>query len=137
MNQPEELNPHPELPEPIESFAELERHLTQVLCRVAPPEGFVDRVVKQAAQPQSPARTNVVQMTGRQRLWTGWKRWTSGAIAAALLAGLFIAEHTRESHQRKEAERAERQFEVALHITGETLEQTRQQLQEAGVDLGN
>jgi hypothetical protein len=137
VNQHEELNQPEELHLVDESFAEVEEHLAYALRPVAPPNGFADRIVARAVQISPSTRAKVVEMTGRRRLWTGWTIWTSGAIAAALLAGFFITGQTRARHQRQEVERAEHQFEVALRITDETLEQTRQQLHEAGVDLGN
>jgi len=140
VNQHEELNqpqePHRELTQPEESFAELERHWIQALRPVSPPDGFAERILARV-QPATPAQANVIGMTARPRHSITWKTWTSGAIAAALLAGLFIAGQIHARQQREEAKRAEQQFDVALRITSETLAQTRQQLQQAGIELGN
>ena len=130
MNQPEELNPLEELHLSDESFARLEQHLTQVLRPVDPPNCLAERIIARA-QPSILTKAKLVSIALR------WRLWTSGAIAAALLAGFFIVGQTRAYHERQKAEIAEHQFEVALRITGETLEQTSQQLQQAGIEIGD
>lgn len=153
MNQPEEFN-QPEEPLAELEQKELERELMQALRPVAAPEGFAQRTLARVLESNSesksesnsesnsesksesksesaPARFRVIAMRPRPRLWA------SAAIAAALLAGVFIVEQTHLRRQREEAELAQQQFEAALRITGETLEQTRRQLQQAGVQLGN
>jgi uncharacterized membrane protein YdfJ with MMPL/SSD domain len=75
-------------------------------------------------------RARIVRFPHRTRVWV------SGAIAAALLAGVFVAEQMRLRQERERTELARQQFEAAMRITGETLEQARQQLQQAGVRVG-
>lgn len=135
MNQPEELNQSQEPRQPDNSLLELEQYLTRELRPVDAPSSLADRVMA-LAQSAAPAREKVVRIPIRRRIWTVWTMGTSGAIAAALLAGFFVAGQIQARHQRQKAELAEHQFEVALRITGETLEQTRQQLLQAGIDLG-
>jgi hypothetical protein len=60
------------------------------------------------------------------------KIWLSGAIAAALVAGVFVAQ---DVHQRHEREVANRQFALSMQIEERAMEHTRQQLQKAGVPL--
>ena len=79
----------------------------------------------------SPVRAKVLWMPRRVRLWAG------GAIAAALLAGVFFAEEAHQRHQREEAALAQQQFELAMRITDRTLEHTRQQLWNTGIRIGN
>ena len=67
----------------------------------------------------------------RTRLWAG------GAIAAALLAGAVTGEEIHLRRQRQRVELAQRQFEVAMRITDETLDNVRRQLQQAGVRIGD
>jgi hypothetical protein len=154
VNQPEDLNQPEHLHhvdgEPCdqssdqlcESSAELERYLTQALRPVAPPNGFAERIMARI-EPASPAHAKPILTMIRPRRWanwtspTSWTVWSSGAIAAALLVGFLIAGQIQARHRRQQAEFAEHQFELALRITGETLDQTRQQLRQAGVDLGN
>jgi hypothetical protein len=47
-----------------------------------------------------------------------------------------MAEQMRLRQERERTELARQQFEAAMRITGETLEQARQQLQQAGVRVG-
>lgn len=126
-NQPMENQPPERLPAE-EQLAEFEVYLTQSLRPVDPPGGFTERIVARALSAR-PGGANVLRMRPRVRILTG------GAIAASLLASLLIAgqEHTR----REKVERAERQFHAALQITNETLEQTRDQLRQAGIETGN
>jgi hypothetical protein len=124
VKQPEELH-HPE-----ESFADLEHNLTRGLRHVDPPAGFADRVMARAQASAPPAK--VVVMKPRPRVWA------SGALAATLLLAALVTQQTHARHERQEqAERAQQQFDAGIRITGDTLEHVRQQLQEAGVSLGN
>ena len=129
MNHPGELNQPEEQNQPEESFAELERQLTQALRPVGPPDGFADRILARA-QASAPATAKVIQMPLRRRAWA------SGAIAAALVAGVFGYEsHVR--YERQQAEVAQQQFEAAMRITDQTMQHVRQQLQQAGVSVGD
>jgi len=115
---------------PNQSTVEFEQQLTQAFRLVAPPEGFAGRVVARV-QSSAPAPEGAIWRTPRSRIWA------SGALAASVLAGLLFAQQAHVRRQRQEAERAEHQFDVAIRITDEALEQTRRQLQQAGVDIGN
>ena len=97
---------------------------------VDPPEGFADRVMARAQLP-APAQAKVVRMQPRAR------PWISGAIAAALLAGVYVGDQMHLHHERERAELAQQQFETAMRITDETLDHVRLQLQQAGVRIGN
>lgn len=123
MNQPEELNHEFEQDQ-------FERELTRAMRSVDPPEGFAQRTMARV-QSIVPVRAKVLLMPRRVRLWAG------GAIAAALLAGVFFAEQAHQRRQREEAALAQRQFELAMRITDHALEHTRQQLWDAGVRFGN
>jgi coproporphyrinogen III oxidase len=130
VKQPEDFDRPEELNEQGESFAELEEYLTHALRRVDAPVGFVERTMARAEASGAP-RGKLLRMPTRLRVWT------SGAIAAALVAGVFIGEQAHARRQRERAEFAQRQFEAAMRITGETLERTRLQLQQAGVPIGD
>jgi hypothetical protein len=130
VNQPEELNQPDELNQPGESFTELERELTRALRRVDAPEGFAERTMARIKTSRAP-RGKVLMMPPRLRVWG------SGAIAAALVAGVFSAELMHVRHEREQAELAQRQFEAAMRITDQALEHTREQLERAGVRIGN
>ncbi len=110
MNQPEEVTP--------EFKARLDLALAQALRPVDAPVGFADRLLARAAQEATPP-ARVISMPARLR------NWTVGAIAAALLFSAAVGEQRYQRHRREQA--AERQFETALQITAETMDQTRQQ----------
>jgi hypothetical protein len=120
------------------SHEELEEYLTKELRPVAAPNGFADRILALAeiqAEQRAPARAKVLTMKSRPRLWV------PTAVAAALLCVGFVTRQTYERHEeqqaRQQAEQAQQQLDSALRITGETLEETRQQLRDAGVEVGN
>jgi hypothetical protein len=104
-----------------------EEELTQAMRTVDPPEGFAERVMARAKADAKP-RARVLGMPLRARVWA------SGAIAAALLVGVFIGD---EIHVRRQREQAEQQFEAGIRITDRAIEHTREQLQRAGIQLGN
>ena len=130
MNHPEELNQSEELHQPAESLAELEQYLTQSLRPVEPPASLTERILAKA-EPARKGKGNVIRMVLRTRVWA------SGAIAAAVVAGFMIGGQIHSRRERQKAELAQRQFETALQITSDTLEQTRKELQQAGIDLGD
>jgi hypothetical protein len=62
--------------------------------------------------------------------------WASGAIAAALLVGVFAGDQLHARHQRERAQLAQQQFEAGVRITDDALEHTREQLAQAGIRFG-
>jgi hypothetical protein len=105
---------------------EFERELTRALQRVDAPEGLAARIMERAA---SPAAAKVVPI----RRWpVAQQRWFGGALAAALALGVFAGEQV---HRRHRQELADEQFDTAVRITGNALDQTRAQLLRAGVQL--
>jgi hypothetical protein len=142
VNQPEELH-QPEgafadmerdLTDLERELTDLERELTQALLHVSPPDGFAQRMMARIQPPGQPLtainRAKALPMR-RSRLWA------SGALAATLLAAAFFTQQTHARHQQQKAERAQQQFEAGIRITDNTLEHVRQQLQQAGVQIGN
>lgn len=129
MNQDQELNQTGDLNQPDETFAEFEQHLSVALKRVDAPVGFADRVMERA-RAAKPAGAKVVTMRPR-------RVWASGAVAAVMVIGVFVGEQTHLRHERERAELAQRQFDTAMRITDQTLEHVREQLQQAGVTVGN
>ncbi len=110
-----------------ERLAEFEVMLARAMRRVEAPEGFAGRVVERAS-----AETAVVVMRPRRGL-VRMQAWMGGAIAAVLALGMFGAE---QLHQRREQQRADQQFAVAVQATDHALAQTREQLQRAGLNFG-
>lgn len=123
MNEPDEVS-EPEL---------FERELEAALERVAPPEGFAERVLARAY----PASASPGWSSGRPFPVTPPRLWL--AVAAFLLVavlGLFGEQHhTREVRRRE----ARARFDMSMAITRQTLAEvgldTRKQLSAAGIQL--
>jgi hypothetical protein len=111
-----------------------ELQLTRAMRRVDAPEGFAARVMDRAAAPEDVAQKVIVirPRSGLLRMQT----WTGGAIAAVLVLGMFGAEQLHLRRERAETARADQQFAVAVQVTDHALAQTREQLQRAGLNLG-
>jgi hypothetical protein len=122
VKQPEEWNDFEQ------TSPEFEARLAQALRPLAAPEGFAERVMARAAQSPAP-RARIFAMPSRARMWA------VTATAAALLFGGVLGEQSHIRHLRQQA--AERQFEAGLSIAAEAMQQTREQMQESGVQLGN
>jgi hypothetical protein len=126
----EELNQPEELHRAEEPLTELEEYLTRALRHVDAPPDFAESILARTEKVErKPAE--ILRMRPRVRIWAG------GVIAASLVAGLLIAGQVHQRRERQRVETAERQFQTALQITNETLEQTRQQLQQAGIETGD
>jgi hypothetical protein len=130
VNQHEEGNQPEDLVGEIQpgEFAELEKELRRMLQRVDAPEGFAERTMARA-RGGGASRGKLLLMPSRLRAWG------SGAIAAALVAGILMGEQAHVRHER--AAEAQRQFEAGMQITDAALEHTRQQLRRAGVQVGD
>lgn len=115
-------------PEP--QYDKFEERLAEAMRHVDAPAGFADRVLARS-RVQPPAQARVIAMPPRYSWWAG------GVIAAALLGGVFLGEQQHIRRQREQAALAQQQFEEAMRITDRTLEHTREQLQHAGIQIGN
>jgi hypothetical protein len=122
-------------------LAEFELQLARAMRRVDAPEGFAARVVARAESSDTasshvskarPGAPGVVVMRPRSGLWR-LQAWMGGALAAVLALGMYGAEVL---HQRREQAKADQQFAVAMQVTDHALTQTREQLQRAGLKLG-
>ena len=110
-------------------FDEFEQRLTEAMRPVDAPAGFVERTMARA-QSKPHVQARVVMMRRRNA-------WAVGTIAAALLFGVVLGEHEHVRRQQERAAAAQQQFEAAMRITDRTLQHTREQLQRAGIELGN
>jgi hypothetical protein len=131
VNQPDEMDEYEMSPEE-ERF---ERDLARAMRRVDVPQGFAERTLARAhsAKPadagtRSKAKVFVMRPSVRA--------WISGAVAAALLTGVFVADQVRVRRQQEEVRAARQQFEAGLQITDAALDHARQQLANAGVQFG-
>jgi len=60
--------------------------------------------------------------------------WAGGAVAALLVAGVFVTgEHVHRVHEQQA--QATQQFEQAMQITDRALEHAREKMRKAGVSL--
>ena len=111
-----------------------EAQLMEALQRVDAPEGFAERVMRQAyADPTHDDKT-VMNGAPRTLVMRRPRAWVGGAIAAVLVLGAFGAE--RVHVRRERAALATQQFEAAVLVTDQALQQTREQLAKAGLRLG-
>ncbi len=109
-------------------LAEFELQLARAMRRVDAPKGFADRIMERSAS----SFEKVTVMRPRSPL-VRMQAWAGGAIAAVLALGMFGAE---QLHQHRERAKANQQFDVAVQATDHALDQTRAQLQRAGLNLG-
>lgn len=121
--------------EGAQEFEDLERELARALQPVEPPEGFAERVLARI-EPAVSIDRKELHSAGRLSLFQR-SRWLGGAIAAALLLGIFFAKQAYTHHQQQKAELAERQFEAGLQITDLALERVREQLRRTDLWLGD
>lgn len=117
----------------------LERDLTAALRHVDSPRGFADRVVERALAGQQVSAPIPAPEPRRAKVlaWPALRPWIGGAVAAALVAGLFATE-TAVQHRRAQERRvsqATAQFETTERITDRALEQARRHIAQAGVPL--
>ena len=128
----DELNPE----EGGETMTALDRDLSSALRPVDPPDGFAERVLARAMAGDGNKATFARRSLGAKLLpWPVQSRWLGGAVAAALIAGLF-AGGTTFAHRREQEHRAATataQFDTAERVTDEALAHTRAQLERAGV----
>jgi len=117
--------------EPDVKLVEFELQLARAMRRVDAPEGFAARVMNTAASPAE-VKQKVLVLRPRSGLWR-LQAWMGGALAAVLALGMYGAEVL---HQRREQAKADQQFAVAMQVTDHALAQTREQLQRAGLKLG-
>ena len=108
---------------------EFDEVLAKALKRVNAPEGFAASVMERAVVPAKPK--------GRLLMMPRVQAWMGGAIAAALVMGALITARVHVVHQQEQAALTERQFETAMRVTNQALNQTQAQLQRAGLKLGD
>lgn len=95
---------------------ELEREMRRSVRRVDAPEGFAGRVMERVAAEQ--------KASSRRKIWLM-------PVAAMLLLGVAGGELAveRQREKRQEARLAQQQFEVAMRVTGRSLERMQRTLE--------
>ncbi len=118
--------------EPQDEFErDLARALRRVEVRAETTAKFLAVASEARAEPQRTGKMWVRPATGGRLLFLPKpQRWLGGALAAVLVLGLFVGERLQE---RRKAERVEHQFEVAMRVTGRTLDGVAERISRAGV----
>jgi enamine deaminase RidA (YjgF/YER057c/UK114 family) len=136
VDSPEEMREN-------EAIEKLEAQLRKALERVdAPPTliKFLETAIEaQEHQKRTgklwfrPQRGGLLLVMPKPWRWM-MSPWAGGAVAALLVAGVFMTgEHVHRMHERQ-AE-ATQQFEQATQITDRALERAREKMRKAGVNL--
>ena len=105
---------------------EFEQELKEGLGRVPAPEGFADRVMGRVARNER-LRFRVMP----QRVSYAWQMAIAAMVLLAVLFGVGETVHRRE--ERRRAELVQRQFEVAMRVTGRTLNGVGERISRAGM----
>lgn len=104
---------------------EFERELKEGLGRVSAPEGLADRVMERVARKE---RLRIRVML--QRVSYVWQMAIAAMVLLAVLFGAGEMAHRRE--ERRRAELVQRQFDVAMRVTGKTLNEVGERISKAG-----
>lgn len=105
---------------------EFEQELKEGLGRVPAPEGFADRVMERVARKE---RLGIRVMP--QRVSYVWQMTVAAMVLLAVLFGVGEMAHRRE--ERRRAEVVQRQFDVAMRVTGKTLNGVGERISKAGM----
>lgn len=111
-------------------MSDFEKDLAQAMQRVDAPEDFAARLLARAAAESTDGRRLIA---APRRRW-----WWSGpgvAVAAGLVAGMFIVQQAHVRHERERAAVAQQQFETAMRVTDHALDRTRARLERSGIRL--
>jgi hypothetical protein len=143
VNSPEEMRQNEGISGPNPFPDPLEAKLRKALERVdAPPtlRLFLETAIEaQEHQRQTgkwwfrPKRGGLVMVMPKSWRWMA-SPWAGGAVAALLVAGVFLTgERVHEEHVKQA--QATQQFEQATQITDRALERAREKMRKAGVNL--
>lgn len=105
---------------------EFEQELKEGLGRVPAPGGFADRVMGRIARKER-LRIRVLP----QRVPNVWQMAVAAMVLLAVLFGVGEMTHRRE--ERRRAELVQRQFDLAMRVTGRTLSGVGERISKAGM----
>ena len=105
---------------------EFEERLRRSLRRVEAPKGFGARILERAGVPEKP-----LPLKPRFRRGARWG-WI-GAVAVILVLVVLVGNQVRVWRERVSIAQIQAQFDMALRLTSHALEQTRTELERAGV----
>ena len=137
MNSPEEVRQNEEAVDPLE--AKLRKALERVDAPPALRQFLETAIEAQEHQKRTgklwfrPKRGGLVMVVPKPWRWA-MGPWAGGAVAALLVAGVFVTGERMHQEHVKQAQ-ATQQFEQATQITDRALERAREKLRKAGVDL--
>ena len=125
-----------------DEMTDFEKQMAKTLRQVDAPEGFAERVMRRAEAENFATSTHVSEARHGAPGWFEFLRswhwmaspWAGGAVAALLVAGVFLT-GTRVHEEHVKQAQATQQFEQATQITDRALEHTREKLRKAGVNL--
>jgi hypothetical protein len=111
-------------------MSDFEKDLTQAMQRLDAPEGFAARLMERASVETLDHRRLIA--TPRRRWW-----WSGSgiAVAAGLVAGIFVVQQIHVRHEREQAAVAQQQFETAMRVTDHALNHTWARLERSGIRL--
>jgi hypothetical protein len=133
MNGPEEINrERPETSAAEAGLSEFEQSLRHALQRVEVPAETTKKLLA-LAEESGRTRTHSGRVLAMPMRIALVRSWVGGAIAAVLVLGCFAGARIHAEHERRL--QADQQFEAAERITDQTLERTRQQLEQRGIQL--
>lgn len=108
---------------------DFERELEESLKRVAPPEGFADRVMARVSGHAAPEQRQPRLLVLPLRTGHAWR-----AVAAVALVGVLLgaAEVAHERQEKRQAEMVQQKFDIAMQITQKTLDGVSRRISQAG-----
>ncbi len=114
---------------------DFEKQMAKALQRLEAPENFAQRVMQRAEAGSFAACAQARKGWSLPASWR-WMMspWAGGALAALLVAGVFVTGARMHQEHAKQAQ-ATQQFEQATQITDRALEHAREKMRKAGVDL--
>ena len=108
-----------------------ERELALAMKRVHVRPEFSEKLLAVAAEEKRKASR------GRVLMFPQARDWRFAALAAAMAVCVFGGDQVYQRHEREKAELVQRQFDTAMRVTDHALDQTRAQLEKAGLRLGD
>ena len=147
MSEQERMDGPELVPELVRDLklAEFELQLARAMRPVDAPEGFAARVVARAAGGDAAPPRSQKRDPGHPECWYSRSGVGCGEcrlgraerLPAVLALGMYGAEVLHQRRERAaQAAKADQQFAVAMQVTDHALAQTREQLQRAGLKLG-
>jgi len=111
---------------------EFEEQVRRSLRHVEAPKDFAVRVLERAAAAGKPLP---LRPRLRHKPHRRWRKWI-GVVAAIVVLVVLLANQARIRRERARVAQIQAQFDTAMRVTSGALEQTRMELERAGVNFG-